>query len=141
MLPFYKTGLALVVGTFVKFNIIHLLRYRKRSTATTIQVDDLVLLEHCINAINGPIIFLYFLKLTIPSHTMHIFEGFVFSSVRFLLAQLAFYHRIIGGLGIAGVRVFCISFPFAVLQIGADKVVKCTSGMICFLSILFAATS
>ena len=101
-------------------------------------MDELVLLEQSVNLINGPLIFLQLLHLSAPSHTIDIFEGFVFCSVRFLLLHIAIYHRAIGGLGIAGVRVICISFPFEVIRIGADKLVKCTSRMTCFLSLLFA---
>ena len=96
------------------------------------------MLEHSINVINGPSIFLQLLDLAAPSYTIH---GFAFCSIRYLLLQIAFYHRAIGGLGIAGIRVFCISFPFAVIHIGADKLVKWTSRMTCFLTLLFAVAN
>ena len=104
-------------------------------------MDELVLLEQSINVLNGPLILMQFLHYVVPSYTMHIFEGFFFCSVRYLLSLIAFYHRAIGGLGIAVVRVFCTSFPFAVIHVGAEKLMKCTSGMTCFLTILFAVAN
>ena len=101
-------------------------------------MDELVLVEQCVNLINGPLIFLQLLHLSIPAYTKQIFENFVFCSVRHLLLRIAIYHRAIGGLGIAGVRVLCISFPYFVIRVGANKLVKCTCGLTCFLSLSFA---
>ena len=126
----FEAGLALIIGTFVNFNVIQLLLGRgRKSTKTTIQVDELVLVEQCVNLINGPLIFLQLLHLSIPAYTKQIFESFVFCSVRHLLLRIAIYHRAIGGLGIAGVRVLCISFPYFVIRVGANKLVKCTCGL------------
>ena len=65
-------------------------------------MDELVLVEQCVNLINGPLIFLQLLHLSIPAYTKQIFESFVFCSVRHVFLRIAIYHRAIGGLGIAG---------------------------------------
>ena len=137
-----ETGFALIFGTFIKFSIIRYLRQRgRRSTATIIQLDELVLFEQTVNIVNAPLIIMNLLHLSIPAYTEQIFENLVCCSVWYMLFMFTTFHRTIGGLGIAGVRVLCIRFPFSVLRIGAKRLVKCTCRMTFMLSFLFAVGS
>ena len=134
------TGLSLIVGTFVELSILQYLtrRTRPKSTNTTIQVDEIVLFEHAVNLLNGPMIFVKMLHFTFHMYTEVIFGNMVFSSVWKVFAAFVSLHRAIGGLGIAGVRVLCISFPHIVLHIGAKRMVKLTCGLTFSLSLMLA---
>ena len=61
-----------------------------------------------------------------------------FSSVWKVLASLVTLHRVIGGLGIALVRVLCICSPHLVLHFGAKRLVKFTCGLTFSLSLILA---
>ena len=134
------TGLALIVGTFIELSIIQYLTRptRPRSTSTTIQVDDIMLFEHVVNLINGPMIFVKIFHFACHSYTKEIFGNMVFSSVWKVMAVFVSYHRAIGGLRIAGVRVLCIRFHDIVLHIGARTLVKFTCGFTSSLSLMLA---
>ena len=85
-----------------------------------------MLFEHAVNLLNGPMIFVKIFHFSCHSYTEKIFGNMVFSSLWKVLGPLIFWHRAIGGLGIAGVRVLCISFHNIVLHIGAKRLVKLT---------------
>ena len=134
-----ETGLAFIIGTIIEFNIIQYLRHTgRRSTATTIQLDELVLFEHSVNIVNAPILFFNLLYLSIPAFNLQIFESVAFGSVWHIAFSFALFHRAIGGMGIAGLRVLCISFPYSVIRIGARRLVKCSFGLTLLLSFFFA---
>ena len=99
-----QTGLVLIVGTFVKLRTIQYLRHTRRSTSTTIQVDDLVLFEQLVNSINGPIIFIQLVHILFPSYTRELLGNIVFCSIWSALMAIGTFHRAIEGFGIAAVR-------------------------------------
>ena len=94
----------LLVGTFVKFRMVQYLRGTKRSTNTTIQVDDMVLFEQIVNAVNGPLILILIVRILFPFYTKEILGRTTFCYIWGIFAALAFAHRAIGGFGIAFVR-------------------------------------
>ena len=112
-----QTGLVLIVGTFVKLRTIQYLRHTRRSTSTTIQVDDLVLYEQLVNSINGPIIFIQLVHILFPSYTRELLGNIVFSSIWSALMAIGIFHRAIVGFGIAAVR-----------QVHSLYVSRCTKG-------------
>lgn len=94
----------LIVGTFIKLRMVQYLRGTKRSTNTTIQVDDMVLFEQIVNAINGPLIMLLIVRILFPYNTKGIMGNIIFCYIWGIFAGFAFAHRAIGGFGIAFVR-------------------------------------
>lgn len=96
-----------------------------------------MLFEQTVNIVNAPLIFLNLLHLFYPIFE----EDLLCCSVWYVFFMFTTFHRTIGGLGIAGVRVLCIRFPFSVLRIGAKRLVKSTCWLTFTLSFLFAIGS
>lgn len=130
----------MIVGTFIEMSIIQYLTRpaRPKSTATTIQVDEIVIFEHVVNVINGPMIFVKMIHFGSNLYMREIFGNMVFSSVWKVLGAFVTFHRAIGGVGIAGVRVLCINFQNIVIHIGAKRLVKITCGLTSSLSLFLA---
>ena len=93
-----------IVGTCIKLRMIQYLKRTTASTNTTIQVDDMVLFEQMVNAVNGPLILTQFFHILFPSYTQGILGNLVFCSLWSAFASIAIYHRAIGGFGIVVVR-------------------------------------
>ena len=113
----FKTGLMFIMGTFIKLRMIQHLKCTPRSTSTTIQIDDMVLFEQIVNAINGPLILVQIAHVLFSSYTRVIFGNIVFCSIWTAFSSITLIHRAIGGFGIAIVRqVSCLSECFQLLS-------------------------
>ena len=93
-----------IIGTFVKLRMIRYLKHTRKSTSTTVQVDDLVLFEQFVNLINGPIIVIQFVHILFPSYTKDKLGNIIFCSIWSGLMAIGTFQRAIGGFGIAAVR-------------------------------------
>ena len=99
----FQTGIMLIIGTYIKLKIVQYLQSNRISN-TIIQVDDLILFEHRVNFINGPVIIMQLLCFWFPITMTKVLGNIMFSSLFGVCGKLALFHRAIGGLGIAGVR-------------------------------------
>ena len=93
-----------LLGTFIELRMIKYLKGTKRSTNTTIQVDDMVLFEQIVNSVNGPLILAQIVHLLFPSYTQEMFGNIIFCSIWETISKFALSHRAIGGFGIVVVR-------------------------------------
>ena len=132
--------MALILGTFVELSIIQFLtrKTRPQSTRTILQVDDLILLEHAINFLNGPMIFVKLMRFTNHELISEILGNMVFSTIWKVVALFITLHRAIGGAGIAVVRVICIRYHNVVLHFGAVRLVQFTCGLTFSLCLMLA---
>ena len=126
-----------MVGTVITLRTTSFLRQRRRrSTQITVELDDLIFVEHIINSFNLPIIFMQLMSILFPEQSKVVMGSKDFSFIYFIPYQLILAYRAIGGLGIAGVRVLCISFHNVVRGIGAKRLVDCTALVMLMLSVI-----
>ena len=126
-----------MVGTVITYRTTSFLRQRRRrSTQITVELDDLIFVEHIINSFNLPIIFMQLMSILFPEQSKVVMGSKEFSFIYFIPYQLILAYRAIGGLGIAGVRVLCISFHNVVRGIGAKRLVDCTALGMLMLSVI-----
>ena len=111
---------------------------RQRSTQITVELDELIFVEHIINSLNFPAIFIQLISILFPVQSKVVLGNKVFSFIYCVMYLTAIAYRAIGGLGIAGIRVLCISFHNVVRCIGAKRLVDCTGLSILMLSVTFA---
>ena len=103
-----------------------------------VELDDLVFLEHIVNSLNFPIILIQLMSILFPKQSKVVMGSKEFCFIYFILYTFLSTYRAIGGLGIAGVRVLCISFHNVLRGIGAKRLVDCTGLGMVLLSVIFA---
>ena len=130
----------MIFGTFVELSIIQFLtrKSRPQTTRTILQVDDLILLEHAINFLNGPMIFVKIMRFTNHDLISETLGNMAFSTVWKVVGLFITLHRAIGGAGIAIVRVICIRFHNIVLRFGAMRLVQFTCALTFSLCLVLA---
>ena len=95
------TGLALLSGTYVEWNII---QYLKSTTTPKTDIDDLILFEQLVNLICFPFILMQLIWTLFPAAFADIFSNAVVCVALEAFISVVVFHRAIGGLGIAIVR-------------------------------------
>ena len=101
-----------------------------------VELDDLVFLEHIVNSLNFPIILIQLMSILFPKQSKVVMGSKEFSFIYFIVYTFLPTYRAIGGLGIAGVRVLCISFHNVLRGIGAKRLVDCTALGMLMLSVI-----
>ena len=130
-----QTGLALVIGTFITYRTLCVIRQRRRrSTQTTVELDDLIFLELMVNSLNFILIIVQLMSILLPVQSKLVLGNQGFSYMYSTLYVFLIAYRAIGGLGIAGIRVLCISFH-TVVRGRAKRLVDCTGLGMLLLSV------
>ena len=101
-----------------------------------VQLDSLIFIEHIVNSLNLPIIFVQLMSILFPVQSKVVLGNNVLSFIYYTLYFIVPTYRAIGGLGIAGVRVLCISFHNVVICIGAKRLVDYTGLGLLILSVV-----
>ena len=98
------------------------------------ELDDLIFLELMVNSLNFILIIVQLMSILLPVQSKLVLGNQGFSYIYSTLYVFLIAYRAIGGLGIAGIRVLCISFH-TVVRGRAKRLVDCTGLGMLLLSV------